>query len=113
MRNIANQNVISKKSALSMQAKVNSLVSDLVRVIRNGSEQCNNEERLKHVQHFIHKMHLSGYAREHKVLLHKKAKKVFENIVERGRAGQCPMYRGEYWQRREKDKRKLDKKCNW
>ena len=73
--------------------------------MKNVLEQCNREERSKHVQHFIHRMQFLGYTQEDKVLVYKKAKKLFENVVERDRAGQCPMYRGKFWQRSE-EKRK-------
>ena len=75
MKNIASQNIVHKESALSMQTKISILVSDLVRVMRNVSVQCNGEERSKHVQHFIHRMQFSGYSQEDKVLVYKKAKK--------------------------------------
>ena len=102
MKNIANQNMVNKESALSMQAKINSFVSDLVKVMRNVSVQCNGEERSKHIQNVIHRMQFSGYLQEGKILVYKKAKRVFDNIVERHRAGQCPPYRNKFWQRRER-----------
>ena len=77
MKKIASQNVINKKSALSMQAKISILVADLVRVMRNVSEQCNREERSRHIQHFIQRIQFSGYTQEDKVLVYKKARKLF------------------------------------
>jgi len=79
-----------------MQAKVSILVADLVRVMSNVLEECNREERSKHMQYFVHRMRFSAYVQEDKVLVYKKAKKLFDNIVERDRAGQCPMYRGKF-----------------
>ena len=96
MKKIASQRVISKESALSMQTKISKLVSDLVRVMRNVSQLCDEKERSTHVQHYIHRMQFSGYPQEDRVLVYKKAKKVFENIVERDRTGECPMYRGKF-----------------
>ena len=58
-------------------------------------------------------MQFSGYPQEDRVLVYKKAKKVFENIVKRDRIRQCPKYRGKFWQRNERDKAKLDKKYKW
>ena len=51
MKSNASQKVISKESSLSMQTKINILVSDLVRMMRNVSAQCNEKERSKQVQH--------------------------------------------------------------
>ena len=52
---------------------------------RNVSSQYNRKERPKHVQHFIRRMQFSGYAQEDKVLVYKKARKLFDNIVEKKR----------------------------
>ena len=87
-----------------MQTKISILVSDLVRVMRNVSQLCDEKERSMHVQHYIHRMQFSGYPQEDRVLVYKKAKKVFDNIVERDRGGECPMYRGKFWQINERDK---------
>ena len=37
--------------------------------------------------------------------MYKKARKLFDNIIERDRTGQCPMYRGKF-SKEEKEKRK-------
>ena len=58
-------------------------------------------------------MQFSRYSQEDKVLVYKKAKRVFDNNVERDRVGQCPLYRSKFWQRRERDKRNIDKRYNW
>ena len=87
MKNIASQNLVNRESALSMQTKISILVSDLERVMGNVSVQRNGEERSKHVQHFMHRMQFSGYSQEDKVLVYKKAKREFDNIIERDRVG--------------------------
>ena len=82
MKKIATQKVINKKLAHLHASKISILVSDLVRVVGDISEQCNREERSMHIQHFIHSMQFSGYAQDDKVLVYKKAKKLFDIIVE-------------------------------
>ena len=42
-------------------------------------------------------MQFSGYSQEDKVLVYKKAKRVFDNIIERDRIGQYPMHRNKFW----------------
>ena len=76
--------------------------------MRNVSEQSNREERREHVQHFTHRMQFLGYAQEDKALVYKEAKKLFDNIVGHGRTGQCPIFRGICWQRRERETKKLE-----
>ena len=40
-----------------------------------------------------------------KMLVYKNNKKFFDNILERDRAGYCPLYRGKFLQRREREKK--------
>ena len=76
-----------------MQINSSIWVADLLRVMRNILEQCNREERSKQILYFIHRMQFSGYAQADKVLVYKKAKTLFDDIIEHDRAGQCPIYR--------------------
>ena len=55
MKKIASKSVINKDSAISQDAKVNILVADLVRIMRNVSKHCEMNERTQHVQHFLNK----------------------------------------------------------
>ena len=83
MKKIASKNVINKNSAISQDAKINILVADLVRIMRNVSQHCEMNERTQHVQHFLHRMQFSGYPQEDRIKVYKKAKGKFEKIVER------------------------------
>ena len=113
MKKIASKNVINKNSAISQDAKINILVADLVRIMRNVSQHCEMNERTQHVQHFLHRMQFSGYPQEDRIKVYKKAKGKFEKIVERDRTGKCPMYRGKFWQRERREKEKAEKKNRW
>ena len=53
MKEMSNRLVIRRDSALSMRSKVNILVADLVRVMRNVSRLCPPEERDRHVQYYV------------------------------------------------------------
>ena len=53
MKEMSNKGVIRKNSALTMSTKTNILVADLVRVMRNVSPLCVENERTTHVQNFF------------------------------------------------------------
>ena len=113
MKKIASKSVINKDSAISQDAKVNILVADLVRIMRNVSQHCEMNERIQHVQHFLHRMQFSSYSQEDRIKVYKKAKSKFEKIIERDRTGKCPMYRGKFWQRERREAEKAEKKNRW
>ena len=113
MKTIASRSLINKNSAISQDAKINILVADLVRIMRNVSQQCENKERAKHVQHFVNRMQFSGYTQEDRFKVYRKAKRKFDKIVERDITGECPMYRGKFWDRERREMEKMEKRNKW
>ena len=61
---MSSKHVLHKESAISRGSKVNILVNELLRVMRNTSLRVQQQERDKHIQHFINKMQFSGYNQE-------------------------------------------------
>ena len=90
MKKIASKSVINKDSAMSQGAKVNILLTDLVRIMSNVSQDCKMNERTQHVQHFLRRMQFSSYSQEDRIKVYKNAKRKFEKIIERDRTGECP-----------------------
>ena len=113
MKPMANKYLINNRSALSATTKNNVLVADLVRIMRNVSLQCPESERQKHIQHFIKRMQFSGYHQRERVKVYNKAKRRFEKIIEKDQKGECPMYRGKFWERRRREQEKIHKKRTW
>ena len=66
-KEMSNKYVLHKESAISRGSKINILVNELLRVMRNTSLRVQQQERNKHVQHFINKMQFSGYDQEERV----------------------------------------------
>ena len=48
-----------------------------------------------------------------RVQVYKKAKRKFDNIIEKDRKGECPMYRSKSWERGRRDREKAEKKKTW
>ena len=53
MKPMANRHVIHKESAMSIKKKINILSNDLVRIIKNTSTKCKQDEINKSVQYYI------------------------------------------------------------
>ncbi len=81
-KEMSNKYVLHKESAISRGSKINILVNELLRIMRNTSLRLQQEEIDKHVQYFINKMQFSGYDQEDRIQVYKKAKKVFEAKIE-------------------------------
>ena len=92
---------------------MNILTADLIRVMRNVSVHCDNEERRKHVQQYVHRMQYSGYDQSDRVAVYKKAKRCFDNIVQESENGGTPVYRSKTYQRATREKERNNKRRNW
>jgi hypothetical protein len=110
---MSSKHVINKSSALPMSSKMNILISDLVRIMRNVSEFCASGERDKHVQMFIQRMQYSGYSQADRIAVYKKAKEKFNTIVQDDRDGKSPLYRGKMYNQPAREKEKANKRKNW
>ena len=59
-KEMSSKYVLHKESAISRGSKINILVNELLRVMRNTSLRLDQKERDKHVHHFVNKMQFSG-----------------------------------------------------
>ena len=110
---MSNRQLIHKDSALSDSGKMNILVAELVRVMRNVSRMCQPQELKKHIQYFIHRMQYSSYSQNVRVKIYKKAKQKYDNIVKNHLNGSCPMYRNKLWNKEQRNTEKRTKKNSW
>ena len=113
MKEMSNKRVIQKDSALTMSSKMNILVADLIRIMRNVSPLCKEIERTRHVQHFVNRMQFSGYNQRERTDVYLKALAKFGKITERAKRGEVSLYRSKFWNREEREKAKKDKRENW
>ena len=78
--------------------------------MRNVLEQCGEEERKNHAQEYMHWMQFSGYSKEDRIVVYKKAKSRFEKIVQEDAKGTTPLYRAKQWNREKRLKDKANKR---
>ena len=110
---ISSKYVVHRSSALPIRSKMNILVSDLVRVMKNISIRCTPEERKGKVQEFIDRMQYSGYTKSEKARVYQKAKQRYEKMVEDSDNGLVPLYRNKNWKRAERRIQKERKRTAW
>ena len=112
-KEMASKYVIHRDSAIPMKSKKNILVADLVRVMRNISQRCKDEERRSKVEDFIRRMQYSGYTKAERADVYKRAKRKYDEIVKIQNEGQQPFYRSKSWQSKERKEQKKEKKKTW
>ena len=105
---ISSKHVINKASALSMSSKMNILTSDLMRIMRNVSELCGNEERDTQIQRFMFRLQYSGYSQSERVEVYKKAKRRFVKLIQDDRDGLAPLYRSKFYNQKQREETKKE-----
>ncbi|XP_052825841.1 uncharacterized protein LOC128248506 [Octopus bimaculoides] len=113
MKPISSKYVITKNSALSHSVKINILITDLVRIMRNISPLCSPWERQRHTQDFMHHMQFSGYSQKGRIRVYRGASKKFEEIVVKDTNGTQPRYRNKQWNRLQRISDKTNRKNTW
>ena len=109
-KEMSSKYVLHKESAISRGSKINILVNELLRVMRNTSLRVEQQERDKHVQHFVNKMQLSGYDQEDRVQVYRKAKRIFE---EKTRGKEVYPHVDKITRMEERTREKIQKKRSW
>ena len=110
---MSSKHVINKSSALPMSSKLNILIADLIRIMRNVSEKCISDEREKHIQLFMHRMQYSGYNQADRIAVYNKARSKFTTMVQDDKDGKAPLYRGKMYNQLAREKDKVNKRKNW
>ena len=113
MKPMANKHVILKNSAIAVQKKFRILSNDLLRIMRNVSPKCKNEELEKVVQYYINRLQYSGYNKEDKVSIYKKAKRIYKDMTAKNETGEKPLYRSKSWNLSQRIKEKEKKRRQW
>ena len=89
---MASKYVILQYSAMPNQNKTSILVANLVRIMRNVSVQCKEEERSEKVQDYLLRLQ-----ERHSVYV--KAKKKYENIRENANNTTCKFWKQNEWRK--------------
>ena len=112
-KEMASKFVIHRNSANPLRSKYNILIADLVRVMRNVSQKCPDEERKLKVEEYIRRMQYSGYTKRERAEVYKKAKAKFDDMIKKSNDGTQPLYRSKDWHANERKEMKKTKKKEW
>ena len=110
---MASRLVIHRDSAQPIKTKLNILIADLVRIMRNVSRKCPDAERNQNIQTFVSRMQFSGYSKRERHYVYQKAKQRYDEMVRKMEEGIQPLYRSRNWNKEERQKNKEAKRNNW
>ena len=110
---MANKLLIHRKSALGENVKVASLTQNLVRRMKNTSEDVPDVERVKIVDEFYMQLRGSGYSHEQSRKVIKAGLMGYENLLSKYKKGEVKLHRSAQEGEETRRKKKLLGKANW
>ena len=113
MKPMSSRFVIHRNSAMSFNSKVNILVNDLIHIMKRISPHGSKEERKDHVQYYMYRLQFSGYAKEERIKVYRKAKKRFAEMIRNVRTGHDSIYRSKFWHLDKRNKEKEHNQKTW
>ena len=112
-KEVANKQVIHKKSALSENVKVASLTQNLIRRMKNTSEFLSLGERLAVIEQFTEQVLKSGYSREQTVKIVTAGLVGYENMKVTAEKSGCGLHKNAAEGAVERRRKKLIGKSSW
>ena len=112
-KEMASKFVIHRNSANPLRSKFNILVADLVRIMRNVSQKCPDEERKLKIEEYIRRMQYSDYTKRERSEVYKRAKAKYDDMVKKNSDKIQPLYRSKNWHAKERREHKNAKMKEW
>ena len=83
MKDVSSRHVINYLSAHPEEMKMNVLLNEAIRILRNCSEHLPNEEKTKHLQYLVNRMQFSGYPQAYRYEVITRALRRYNNRTRR------------------------------
>ena len=110
---VSSKSVIDANSAMPLKDRRTVLTQDLLRIILRCSPDLPWADKKKHIEEYMLRMQYSGYDEAMRKEVLRSAIKAYEDIKEKVRRKERPLYRTKEWKQKERMKEKRKKKTNW
>ena len=112
-KEMASKMTIHARSALPHNQKRNILTQEVIRILKNCSQELPWEIKAKHIEDLSVRMQFSGHNKKMRKEVIKSGIKAFRTMEANDKAGTTPLHRPREWQRNAREKMKRIKKENW
>ena len=112
-KKMASKMTIHARSALPHNQKRNILTQEVIRILKNCSQELPWEIKAKHIEDLSVRMQFSGHNKKMRKEVIKSGIKAFRTMEANDKAGTTPLHRPREWQRNAREKMKRIKKENW
>ena len=112
-KDVSSKAVINAESAISIQQKRTILTQEVLRVLLNCSQYLPWADVAQHASKMVLRMQFSGFPKKFRYEVVCSALSAYDNILEKVRSGERPLYRPFEWDRENRDRDKATKVVDW
>ena len=112
-KDVSSKVVVHAESAMPGTTKRTVLTQEALRVMLRCSPLLPWETTVEHINMFMRRMQYSGYTQQYRAQIANAALKAYEEIKEKDKNGEQPMYRTKKWRRSARQQQKREKKKSW
>ena len=112
-KDVSSKAVINARSAIPWRNKRTILTQEVLRILRNCSDQLPWSTTCDHVSVFTARMQYSGYSEQFRAEVVRSALHAYDEMKDKDRKGEVPFYRGRDWRRVERAEERRAKKGGW
>ena len=112
-KEMASKMTIHARSALPHNQKRNILTQEVIRILKNCSQELPWTTKAQHLEDLSLRMQFSGHDKKMRKEVIKSGIKAFRTMQENDKAGTVPLHRPREWQRKRRERMKRQKKETW
>ena len=112
-KDVASKRVVHAKTAMSTKQKRTILTQEMLRILLRCSPLLPWKNTVQHINKFMLRMQYSGHKRRFRTQIIKSAMNAYNQIKDKDKARERPMYRKKEWKRKERRKGKRDQQRDW
>ena len=112
-KEMASKMTIHARSALPHNQKRNILTQEVIRILKNCSQELPWTTKAQHLEDLSLRMQFSGHDKKMRKEVIKSGIKAFRTMQENDKAGTVPLHRPREWQRKRRERTKRQKKETW
>ena len=112
-KDIASNMTVHARSAIPMQQKRNIMTQEVIRILKNCSQDLPWEIKAAHLEQFSLRMQYSGYDVKFRRQVIKSGIKAYRKMEKNDKEGYIPLHRTREWRKNDREKSKALKKDSW
>ena len=112
-KSMASKMTVHARSAIPTSQKRNILTQEVIRILKNCSQELPWQVKADHLEHLSLRLQYSGYDKKFRREVINSGIKAYRQMEENDKQGKIPLHRNREWKKNERERQKRKKKEDW